>query len=291
MINSVNLNGINYTPTQIKKESEASSTRKNLNRGPSFGYYYEENQGPLSKLKHAVIRLTDGFVGLVGFNAALWWLQNTVNSKILIGKINRHFTKGLPDNKLINLAGEMLGKEERSGKGLNNLDVLITNTPGEAYYSHVAHDKLPANRVRVGKDSISSLFHEFGHAKIENKSFIMKNLQRFRGHYAELSLALYALLSGNKDEKRHDWIIPLLAFSPELITEGMASHHGLKFLKEKVKANQLEKSVFNKIRKSYLTCFGTYLFIPLSIILLDSIRNSAQRERQKRRIARHQAGY
>lgn len=283
MINSVNLNGINYAPIQKKMESEPISARKN----PNFGSYYaEENQSPLSRLKHSIVRLTDDVVGLVGFNAALWWLQNVVSGKILVGKINKHFTKDLPNNKLINLAEDMLEKE----KGLNNLDVEITGKSGEAYYSHVADGELPANRVRVGHDSVSSLFHEIGHAKIENKSFLMKNLQRFRGHYTPLSLALYALLSGNKkDGQRHDWVIPLLAFSPELITEGMASHHGLKFLKEKVKLKQLERPVFNKIRNSYLTCFGTYLFVPVSIILLDAIRNGAQKERHRRKMARREA--
>lgn len=283
MINSVNLNRINYAPAQFKKEPEPVSARKN----PEFGSYYEENQSPFNKLKHTVTRLTDDVVGLVGFNAALWWLQNTINSKLLVGKINKHFTKGLPDNKLIDLAKKMLIEEEKSGKGLNNLDVAITNEPGEAYYSHVAHEDLPANRVRVGKDSISSLFHEIGHAKIENKSFLLKNMQRFRGHYTELSLVLYALLSGNKKEngKRHDWIIPLIAFSPELITEGMASKHGLNFLKTKI-GKGIDKATYSKIKKSYITCFGTYLFVPLSIILLDAIRNSAIKERHKRKIAK-----
>lgn len=273
MINSVNLNGINYTPAQFKKEPEPVSTQKN----PSFGYYYEENQSPFNKLKHTVTRLTDDVVGLVGFNAALWWLQNTVNSKILIGKINKHFTKELPNEKLLNLAEKMVIKED----GLNGLTINPSKIPNDAYYTHIG------NEVVVGKESISSLFHEIGHAKIENKSFLLKNLQRFRGHYTELSLVLYALLSGNKKEngKRHDWIIPLIAFSPELITEGMASNHGLNFLQTKI-GKGIDKATYSKIKKSYITCFGTYLFVPLSIILLDAIRNSAIKERHKRKIAK-----
>lgn len=297
MINSVKINGINYANAQKQSVSGPDSSRisekntlqKNPQNNPTFGYYREENEGAFSKLKHGIISITSGIVGLVGFNAALWWLQNFVNGKILVGKINKHFTKDITDNnKLANLAFEM--KDSKENKGLNNLQIF-EGTPGEAYYSHVADKGLPANRVVVGKDSYSSLFHEIGHAKVENKSFLMKNLQRFRGHYTPLSLALYALLSGNKDKKSPDWVIPLLAFSPELLTEGMASHHGLKFLKEKVKEGKLEKSVFSKIKKSYITCFGTYLFVPVSIILLDAIRNSAHKHKQERRIAKQQARF
>jgi hypothetical protein len=80
---------------------------------------------------------------------------------------------------------------------------------------------------------------------------------------------------------KNDWAIPLIAFSPELITEAKASQIGIKFLKEKMMEGKLDKSVFKNIKKSYLTCFSTYLFIPVSIMLIDAIRNSANKNVQK----------
>ena len=80
---------------------------------------------------------------------------------------------------------------------------------------------------------------------------------------------------------KNDYVIPLIAFSPELITEFKASQYGLKFLKGKVKEGAIEKSLFNKIKKSYITCFSTYLFIPVSIMLVDALRNSVNKQVRK----------
>ena len=80
---------------------------------------------------------------------------------------------------------------------------------------------------------------------------------------------------------KNDYVIPLLAFSPELITEFKASQYGLKFLKSKVKDGAIDKALFNKIKKSYITCFSTYLFIPVSIMLVDALRNSVNKKVNK----------
>lgn len=271
MLNSVNLNLPNYSQSQNTNYSTPTKTRQNI----PFGYR-EEQQSTWGNIKHGVAALTDDMMSFVGVNTALWIMQDFVNGKILVGKINKHFTKDIKDNgKLYNLAREMQTKNELDGK-VN----IFAGKDGEAFFSH--KDKA----VVVGKDSFSSLFHELGHATIENKSGIMKNLQRFRGNYTILSLALYGLLSSNKDgnNTKSDALIPLLAFSPELITEAKASHIGLKFLKEKVKTGEIEKSLFKKIRNSYITCFSTYLFIPVSIILIDAIRNSVRKERMRHKM-------
>lgn len=296
MLESVNFNTQNYGVVKkaqnqnnsVFDNSASDKSRQNI----AFGYrdvYRDEDRGIFSGIKNGIVNLTDDIVGLVGVNAALWFMQDFVNSKILVGKINKHYTKNLPDNdKLWDLAQEM----KKNEGGLNNLSISEGKS-GQAYYSHLPDGDLPANRVVVGKDSYSSLFHEIGHAKIENKSILLKGLQRFRGRYTILSLALYGLLSQNKDgnSDRNDYIIPLLAFSPELITEGMASHHGLKFLREKVKNKELDMSAFKKIKKSYITCFGTYLFIPVSIMLIDAIRNSARKARAQRQMQRQMSYY
>ncbi|MDD3437443.1 MAG: hypothetical protein PHC64_09865 [Candidatus Gastranaerophilales bacterium] len=76
-----------------------------------------------------------------------------------------------------------------------------------------------------------------------------------------------------------------MAFSPELITEAKASLEGIKFLKK----TNISKAALHNIKMSYLTCFATYLFIPVSIMLIDAVRNSANKARQ-RKIA-EQNGY
>lgn len=281
MINSVNAYGVNntYNNLEVKNASKANQTRANVQFG--YGGYYQEPQSPLQGLKDLAVTLTNDAIGFLGINAVLLAVQKFVNGDILIGKINKHFTKDIDSkniDKLDNLADEMLQKH-----GLTDKVRRFDGPNGEAFFNH------EKNIVVVGKDKYSALFHEIGHAVEENKTTFFKTLQRGRGHYAEASLLLYALLGQNKsDDNKLSTIIPLVAFAPELITEAKASLEGLKFLKEKVKLQQLEKSVFKKIRSSYLTCFATYLFIPVSIMLVDAIRNSANKAMQRRKAERSQ---
>lgn len=291
MIGSVNLSGMKPSNSaENKKYSALNQPCKNL----QFGYR-EQSQSPLQGLKDTVLMFTDNAVGMIGMNMILLWMQNFVNGKILSGKVNKHFTKKI-DGKtdLKSLADEMLKQ-----KGLTGIVEINQDHPGQAFFQH------RGNYVVVGKDNHSALFHEIGHAVIENKTKVLKTLQRFRtntitrrfgGNYALLSLALYALFSqrqkrddgdqsiGSKISKS-DVIIPLVAFSPELITEAKASQEGLKFLKQKLNAGAIEKSLYKNIKKSYITCFATYLFIPVSIILIDMLRNSANNARRKRMIS------
>lgn len=298
MINSINSYGVNnsYKNFDDKNTSKSNQARANV----AFGDNYQSD--PLQGLKDMAVTLTNDMVGLFGVNAALMAIQRFVNGKVLIGKINKHFTKNITevDNaKLDKLADDML-EEYKLNKGPQKV-IRNEGALGEAYYTHVGGEHVLPNSIVVGKDQMSSLFHEIGHAVEENKTTLLKHLQRFRGHYTELSLGLYMLMSmrekkndgyqdknqGIGDKIKHflshsDALIPLLAFSPELITEAKASMYGLKFLKGKVKDGSIEKSLFKNIKRSYLTCFATYLFIPVSIMLVDAIRNSANKVIQRR---------
>jgi len=80
---------------------------------------------------------------------------------------------------------------------------------------------------------------------------------------------------------RSTLIVPLLAFSPELITEYKASSYGLKFLKEKLKEGRIDERTFKNIKRSYITCFGTYLFFPVSIILMELLLSGIEKEVNK----------
>lgn len=251
-----------------------------------------QNETPLQRIKDNAVIVTNGLAGLLGVNLILWGVQRFVNEKILIGKINNHFTKRINNDRLLaELAVEMRQKE-----GLDKSVKLNLGAKGEAYFNH------SSNKVVLGPDKMSAAFHELGHAVIENKTNFLRKLQRSRGHYTAYSLLLYGLLANTVRPNYYQGFdetfgqkvrrkilnlgvaIPLIAFSPELITEYKASKTGLKFLKEKLKEGKINKSMFKNIKGSYIACFGTYLFIPVSIMLLDALRNSANKIQQKRRM-------
>lgn len=300
MINSINLNGY----SSVKNQNNVGNKKPDLSSNKlSFGdYYYYQDENIFDKLRNGFLSLTSSVMGLVGFNAALWFIQEKVNSNLLIGKINKHYTDKIKDDGLLKKMSEEMLKKHKLTDTVSN----ATGANGEAYYTAIG------NKIVIGKDKASALFHEIGHAVIENNTTILKKLQNFRGNYSILALALYALMPQHRTpnydmygrRKREGIfekiknlitnptvIIPLVAFSPELITEAKASKIGLKFLKEKVKSGAIENSLYKNIKKSYLTCFATYLFIPISIIIMDSLQNSVDRYRERRRMRQEQYYY
>lgn len=292
MIGSVNLYNVNQP---IKKaENNGYSRPIQSQQAVSFGYR-GESQGIFSSIKDSFLMLTGDALGLVGFNVALAWLQNLVSGKLLVGKINKHFTdKITPEEqgKLRGLAEEML-EQHGLDKGAKKVAIEFNGPKGEAFYTHTGNEKnIKPNSIVVGKNQHSSLFHEIGHAVEENNTTIFKKLQRGRGKYAYISLLLYAMLSGRRQQNdgsysigsslsKSDVAIPLIAFAPELITEAKASMTGLKFLKEKLKAGKISESLYKNTKHSYLACFGTYLFVPLSIIIMDALSSGANRARER----------
>lgn len=293
MINSVSVNPNSaYTKKAQNRGVMPDLSRKNL----SFGYGGQENS-VFDNVKYSFASLTNDIMGLIGFNALLWWVQSKVNGDILIGKINKHYTDKINDNETLGkLAGQMLNKLNKDLPQERHI-TIEPEAPGEAYYKDIT------NKVYIGEDKVSALFHELGHAHIENKTTILKSLQRFRGHYTPIALVLYAMMSQNRKNSynpfepqeqtfgdkvknflsRSSLLVPLLAFSPELITEAAASKKGMDFLKEKVKEGTITKEMRKNIGKSYLACFGTYLFIPVSIILMEVLQHSLEKEVQKLR--------
>lgn len=283
MISSVNFcnTASNIVPSLNSKNknrncSDTASSCKNVAFGDS-----EYPQSPFQGVKDTIANITNGFVGLIGVNAAIWALQDLVNGKLLVGKINKHFTSKINDEAQITKLASEMWHEKGLDKGEKEVH-FYTGAPEEAYYTHVGNERIKPNSIVTGKNTCSSLFHELGHAVEENNTKFFKLLQRGRGNYTILALGLYTLMSQDKkNDDFSDAAIPLLAFSPELITEGKASMEGLKFLKEKIgKASPLYKN----IRSSYLTCFLTYLFVPLSIIIVDGIRNEASKAMQRRQL-------
>lgn len=291
MIGGVNLYGANQAYKKAETGySQPLQAQSNVNFGSQSG-----SDGIFSSVKDAFLTITEDAVGAVGFNAALAWLQNLVNGKLLVGKINKHFTDKITPEEQSNLrtlADEMLEKHGLKDK----VAIHMNGDKGEAFYTH------QGNFIKVGPDTHSSLFHEIGHAVEENNTTFFKHLQRGRGKYAYLSMLLYAMLSGRQQQQdgsysigsslsKADVAIPLLAFAPELITEAKASMTGLKFLKEKRNLGQISESLYKNTKRSYLACFGTYLFVPLSIIIMDALRSGANKVRQKHAMRQNQYYY
>ena len=122
-----------------------------------------------------------------------------------------------------------------------------------------------------------------------------------------MPLGLFALLNINKHNSDGSpasktlsglsTAIPLIAYAPELITEGAATRYGLKYLKsirEDVvqkqvdkgiikelpdKAKMISKDLYKTIKHSYIACFCTYLLIPVSLIIADKLDDWAHRRK------------
>lgn len=289
-----------YAPKTSKKQPSLEEMEKQLKQDQAEliklqKKYDKKISNPLSEnLKSLAATITEGTMGFFGANAVLWFIQNQVNSKFLVNTINKRFTKKLDNYKseMMTLKNTMYQKNDL---GKNNLR-LFWGAPGEAYYSHID------NKIVIGKGEISSLFHEMGHAVIENNTKLMKNLQRFRGHYSELALGLYLLTNTLAPKKKQEdtnneenssltdkiknivsknkAIIPLLAYSPELITEYKASKIGLNFLKSE-NVHKTAPKLYKLIKKSYITCFSTYLFIPVSLMLLNAAQKGVEKMKDR----------
>lgn len=244
---------------------------------------------PLKQLTYSSVALTETLYGTFGFGLGLMYLRQFVNSKLLIGNIYKHYTDKIKDNELIaNLALKM-----RKENGLENKVPIYTGSAGEAYFSSGGgHQK-----IVVGKDSFSALFHELGHAIIENKTKILKSFQTNRNLDAYGAITLYMLFEGakytypennaSKNKKtnnitnktidffvKYSEILPLLIYSPELVSELGATGYGLKFLKKELKNGSIDKNLFKNVKNSYAAAFGTYLFIPLSLMLMSSVNRT-----------------
>ncbi len=186
------------------------------------------------------------------------------------------------------------GWKSTTGKGpLKN--VIINKNGQDAYFTHVN------NYIKVTKDTLISLPHEIGHAVEENSTKFLKKLQRSRGKYAALALILYGLgrekpantkggqtLWGKFQNflYKYNLLVPLIAFSPELITEFAASKIGIDYIKEHIKnlktdtvknAKSIAKSknILKVAKKHYAVAFCTYLSLPLFAILDNYIFKKA----------------
>lgn len=256
---------------------------------------------PLQQLTYSTVALAENLYGTLGFGFGLMYLRQFVNGKLLIGNIYKHYTNKIKDNDLM----AKLALKMRKENGLESKVPIYTGAAGEAYFSSSGGFQ----KIVVGNDSFSALFHELGHAIIENKTKILKSFQKNRNLDAYGAITLYMLLESAKYTNRtkksaqnnslddiqtktidffikYSEILPILIYSPELVSELGATGYGLKFLKKEVKEGSIGKNIFKNIRNSYAAAFATYLFIPLSLILMSAVNRATYNKKlsQKQRL-------
>ncbi len=219
--------------------------------------------------------------------------KNMIKDKNLMEKM-QVFNKVVINGEVIDEISEIWEASTDNSKLTN---VIINKKGQDAYFTHVD------NHIKVTKDTLISLPHEIGHAVEEHSTKLLKKLQRYRGRYAALALILYGLgreKSQDAQNKTSLWgkiqntlykyniLIPLIAFSPELITEFAASKIGIDYIKQHIKnlkinagknAQSIAKSqnILKVAKKHYVVAFCTYLSLPLFAVLDNYIFKKASK--------------
>lgn len=255
--------------------------------------FFDSNEGKAATNAGAVLGL-----GLVVREAMKTW-----SNKLFTNYFSKH--PDVDKNELLKISTNMLKDKINESKGSNfkNIKYEIAEAGQDAFFDHFN------NRIKVTKDTLISMPHEIGHAVQEHSTKFFKMLQRNRGNYTFLALLLYGLGRNkptNKKGKQTLWtkfqnilykyniLVPILAFSPELITEFKASKIGIDYLKQNVKniENKLKQNVSNKqlgtqltnsknilkaAKKHYAVAFCTYLALPVFAMLDNLIFKQASK--------------
>ncbi|MEI7473466.1 MAG: hypothetical protein WCK67_01700 [bacterium] len=200
------------------------------------------------------------------------------SSPQITSKIKDLIFKDSSDNIIIKLfkAFKSVELNQRIDKFVNVLSVDLTSQIVQGDNASF----LPSlNKIVVAKKQSMYLFHEIGHSINANSGKFINSFigaSRMFPAFIPVILACTAFKS-NKIEKtdknnnpinkvvkfigNNAPVLGALSFLPMLAEEGLASIHGLKFLKDK-----LPTSVFNKILKSNALAFSTYLVTGLGAI-------------------------
>lgn len=237
-------------------------------------------------------------VGLISREVLALW-----SNKLFTNYFSKH--PDVDKNELLKISKNMLKDKINETKDSNfkNIKLEIAQAGQDAYFDHAN------NRIKITKDTLISMPHEIGHAVQEHGSKFFRMLQRNRGSYTFLALLLYGLgrnkPTNNKGEQttwtkfqnilyKYNILVPLLAFSPELITEFKASKIGIDYLKQHVKniedkikqtkANKSlnqqltnSKNILKAAKKHYAIAFCTYLALPLFAMLDNLIFKEASK--------------
>lgn len=246
--------------------------------------------------KDLILKIIVALGSVVGINFINEKLQNQLRKYITNPILNREHV--MDEKYILDLAKKMGEKNGLTGD--KEIEIIMDPDTSSRTAGFIEKHKIDMPEIKGGAIGISqkeliSIFHEMGHAIIENKKFLLKHLQRFRGEYAYVASFLYAIanhkpkrnedlnLNEQKDKtksssyKNARYLIPFIAFAPELITEIKASKYGLKFLKEE----KVGPKLIGAAKKHYLAAFATYLFVPTSIVITDKLYNFINEKFQK----------
>lgn len=271
--------------------SNITDVRQNFNlySNNNASLSLEQDKKKKESTKDLFAQLIFSIIGAFGIDETNKWMQTQLRKNITDRILNKKHE--FSEDYIVELTKKM---GEKNGLILEK-DVFL-NIDAEGIYSgasfleknKVEIPEIKGDLILLPKTELISVFHEMGHAIIENKTSLLKYLQRFRGNYIYVATALYAManhkpkeekvakfnvkeqkMDNNKKTSNWRYLIPFIAFSPELITEIIASKHGLNFLKgEKINENLLKAT-----KKHYLAAFATYLFVPTSIVIFDKLYN------------------
>lgn len=259
----------NYNPSFAQKSAQNSSMSYYQPYYPASEYFDEYSTSDSDAAANTGIIFLAG----LAIREALSKFSNDFFSKYLSKK------RDIDPNEIIEISKKMIKDKGLDKKGLR---CEVFEKGNDAYFSHLE------NKIKVTKDTLLALPHEIGHAVEEHNTKILKKLQRFRGQYAMLALILYGLGRDKSSDPnsqnttigkirnflhKYNLLVPLAAFSPELITEFSASKIGIDYLK---KANA-SKALISAAKKHYAAAFCTYLSLPVFAIMDNLIFKSTQK--------------
>ena len=168
-----------------------------------------------------------------------------------------------------------------------------------------------ANKIITPDKSLqTSSFHEMGHALNNNGGVILKALRQCRPVAMLLPgiVLTAALLNKRKttDEqlptdskfqrlkdfvKRNAGKLTALAFVPTLLDEGLASLRGGKIAKDLFKDGKLTKEILNKVNKTNMAGFATYVLTLVGAVAAAKISISVKDKVQAKYEAKQEAKY
>ena len=184
----------------------------------------------------------------------------------------------ISEDRAKNLADEMIKKFDMNSVKRKfctdeEMQIIFKTSGINAYF-------LPKKNIAAAPKIMPSLiFHELGHAVIENKTTFLKFLQTHSNLGKRVLPWLWLVMpfidsiagqqkAADKDSPfakitnfihNHVGSLVFLTFLPQLISEGMASHYGVTFAKIAQKAGKLSEKEVSHIEHRYKWAFITYL--------------------------------
>ena len=250
-------------------------------------YFSKKDKGGGKKDKD---NLKDGLVGMTLTGAGI------LGNKSLSNKMEKQLEIE-PDAKKLEIYKKLKESAEKRGANVNDRTTLL-NMTGPAYDS--VNDVAYMN----GKKHADYLSHELGHrhynkekaktigdkiGKAAHKLYKWTGSGRNPGLITPVVSLANGIHSGvikakkeakgekeSKFNRHKTWAVPLALSAPVLISEGMASKHGIKLLKESGAGKEAIKEAKKRLGKA----FGTYATGALSAVGLGELSRAVYGKNQ-----------